>query len=120
MNNPVKLREALSGFYGSEQFYRHGLVRKLIYTEGVQHFAEHAGGGAYWFLDIVATEVLPYQRKQEFIAIVMTVADGKADIVAHDGNYNDFWKRHIGYTDCPDGEWSFYLCNNTLMLPSEY
>ncbi|MFZ4768472.1 MAG: DUF6876 family protein, partial [Roseimicrobium sp.] len=38
----------LSQFTGTEQWYRHGLARNVLYTEGAQHVAE--SGGAYWLL----------------------------------------------------------------------
>ena len=42
----------LDMFTGSEQFYRHSINRKVIYTEGAHHVAE--AGGAYWLLDEIA------------------------------------------------------------------
>ncbi|MGH9342555.1 MAG: DUF6876 family protein, partial [Terriglobia bacterium] len=39
----------LGQFTASEQFFRHGLSKSHIYTEGVQFVAERAG--AYWLLD---------------------------------------------------------------------
>ncbi len=42
----------LSQFTGTEQWYRHGLARNVLYTEGAQHVAE--SGGAYWLLDEIA------------------------------------------------------------------
>ncbi len=84
------------------------------------HFAENAGGGAYWFLDIVATEVLPLLKKEPFIHIVLAAKDRKATIKADDGNGVVLWDREIEFTDCPDGDWRFYLADNVLMVPSEY
>ena len=44
----------LAQFTGSTHFYRHGLVREVLYTEGVEYVAETAG--AYWLLDGVLQE----------------------------------------------------------------
>lgn len=44
--------EALHHFTGTETWFRHPLVRKVLYTEGVQYLAET--GGAYWLLDEIA------------------------------------------------------------------
>jgi hypothetical protein len=112
------IRHALAHCTGSEHWYRHPLVRSCLYTDGVQTFAEMAG--AYWFLDIVATEVLPFQKRQEFILVTMTVTGSAARIVADDGNGKSFWSRDIDFTDCPEGEWKFYVINNTVLVPSEY
>lgn len=128
MTDPDKLRTALAPFTGTENYHRHWL-RRLIYTDGVEHFTEHAGGGAYWFLDIVATEVMPLLKKAEFIAITISSASGQANIFATDGNDERLWQRWIEHTDCPAGEWKFYLVLGSLdgvnpapilMLPSEY
>jgi hypothetical protein len=92
----------------------------MLYTDGVQFFAENAGGGAYWFLDIVATEVFRLQEKEAFLHIVLKAQDHKALIKADDGNGNVIWDKEIEFTDCPTGEWRFYLTDNVLMVPSEY
>ncbi|OSJ31570.1 hypothetical protein BSZ19_22050 [Bradyrhizobium japonicum] len=42
----------LRQFTGSEQVFRHSLMRSMTYTEGVQYLAE--SGGAYWLIDKVA------------------------------------------------------------------
>jgi len=39
----------LAHFTGTEQIWRHGLVRHIVYTDGVQHVAE--AGEAYWLVD---------------------------------------------------------------------
>lgn len=113
-----EIRNALAQCTGSEHWYRHPFVRACLYTDGAKLFAEMAG--AYWFLDIVATEILPFQRKEEFIVVTLAVTGSIARITADDGNGNVLWSRGIAFTDCPEGEWKFYLANNTFHLPSEY
>lgn len=110
----------LDQFTGTEHWYRHPLNRHITYTDGVKFFADTVG--AHWLLDILVTEVAGFLRTQEFIHIKMTVReDGTADITADDGNDSPpFWTRHIDWTDCPVGEWRFYLTNNVILLPSEY
>ena len=44
--------EIMSQFYGSEHWYRHGLVRTILYTDGVMYVADAAG--AYWLIDEIA------------------------------------------------------------------
>ena len=39
----------LAQFTGSQNFYRHSLVREVLYTEGVEYVADAAG--AHWLLD---------------------------------------------------------------------
>ena len=42
----------LAQFTGSQNFYRYGLVREVLYTEGVEYVVDNAG--AYWLLDAIA------------------------------------------------------------------
>lgn len=113
-----ELQSLLSGFYGTEQWYRHPLVRECLYTDGVKAFAEAAG--AYWLLDILATEVWPLQAQESFLNIIFKVTEDKGVITVDDGNDNEVWSRVIDHTDCPAGEWQFYLTDNVILLPSEY
>lgn len=114
----------LNHFTGTEQWFAHWANRKVTYTEGVQHFAEEAG--AHWFLDIVATELLPHCLREEFLSITMTVTGQSAKIVADDGNGKVVWSKDITYTDCPEGEWKFFMAPGgpggscVVMVPSEY
>jgi hypothetical protein len=55
----------LAQFTGTENWYRHALVRKVLYTDGVQYVAEH--GGAYWLLDEIAiSQTVPEIAAEEF------------------------------------------------------
>lgn len=113
-----EISNALAQCTGTEFWYRHPLARACLYTDGVRIFCTMAE--AYWFLDIVATEVLPMQKHQPFIAVTLSVKGAQAVITAQDGNYNHFWKRDIEFTDCPEGDWKFYLIDNVLLVTSEY
>lgn len=118
------LANQLSQFAGgSDEFYRHALNQNVTYTSGVRHFAQHAGGGAYWLLDILSTEPAILKEAQEFAVVTLTAKGGKATLVVTDGGKGDvpvtIYTRELDYTDCPDGEWVFYFKNLTLMLPDE-
>jgi hypothetical protein len=119
VENSNELAAALQQFTGTENYYKHWLG-KLQYTDGVKYFAETAGGGAYWFLDIVATEILPLQAKEPFISIELLVDSDAANLQVTDGNDNQIFAKAISYTDCPTGSWNFYLIDNILLLRSEY
>ena len=117
----AKLSADLKMFTGTEQWFRHPLSSNFLYTDGVKFFAEHCGGGAYWFLDILATELADLQEKEEFMSITLDVFDDdSAKITADDGNGNVLWTRNIDFTDAEVGTWKFFLTNNVLLLPSEY
>lgn len=121
-----ELEQQLCYFTGTETWFRHALVRAMLYTEGVQFFAEQGGQqGAYWFLDIVATEYFPMLKKQPFLSIRLLVArpsetERTALIQVDDGNGKILKERAIEFTDMQPGEWKFYLTDNVLLLPSEY
>jgi len=112
---PQELRAILANYYGSENIYDHRLT-KLRYTDGARAFAINAG--AYWFIDIVGTEILPMNL--EFGVVKLVSKDNAASVVVEDGNGNPSWTKKIEFTDCPEGVWSFYLIDGTLLLPSEY
>lgn len=112
-----ELQVLLSNHYGTSNHFRHSFT-KMLYTDGVKAFAENAE--AYWFLDIISTEVLQKQSVEEFINVVLKVSEKlSAVITADDGNGNVFWTKRVPYTDCPEGDWKFYLVNGVLILPSE-
>lgn len=112
---------------GANEFYRHPLARRFIYTDGVKEVAEKAG--AYWLLDIIGTEFVPAYLKATdpgMGIIEMFVTNGKAKIIlTTDDDAPPVHTRKIEYTDFPDGKWVFYLASDdgqscTLILPSEH
>lgn len=115
----LELKSNLSQFTGSIEWYRHPINRKVLYTEGVQYFAEKAG--AYWLLDIIATQPEILKQAQEFAYIkFLAHEDLSGNLSVEDGNGNVIYQKKIGFTDCPIGTWDFYFYTNTIMLPSEY
>ena len=95
----LKLENIMAYCYGTEHYYRNSLL-PFVYTDGVKTFVENAGGGAFWFL----TEVMILVKNVvDFASIVLKVENGKADILVDKKN-----KKHIAYTDCPDGYWEFF------------
>lgn len=118
MIEAAKLKSELAMFTGSENLFRHPMTR-MVYTDGIQHFARQAQ--AYWFLDIVGTEILPYTKTEDFITVELIVSEGsKAVIKADDGNGRVLHTRQIDFTDAPVGTWRFYLIGTTFLLTSEY
>lgn len=120
MTDNTELQAALQQFIGTEQYRFNPLYRWMKYTDGVYYFANHAGGGAYWFLDIVGTELRNHAIKHGFLDIDLVVNAGNAVIAVNDGNGHRL-KRWTGiFTDCPTGEYKFFLAGDVLMLASEY
>lgn len=113
-----ELTNKLSHYYGTEGYYSHPLSKNMMYTDGVQAFAELAG--AYWLLDIMATEVAPLLNTEDFLSIELIVANSKGKLFVDDGNDAILFTREIEFTDCPTGTWKFFMTDDVLMLPSEY
>jgi hypothetical protein len=110
----------LAHFTGSEQWFRHGLARNILYTEGAQYVAEH--GGAYWLIDEIA-----FNQAEPAVAIVKfqfwrldVAADQTATLTCQDGNDNVVFTKLIEFTDFPLDQIRFYFTDNTILLPSEY
>ena len=83
-----KLSEAdLRHFTGSENWYRHGRNRDVLFTDGAKYVADQ--GGAYWLLDEIAL-AQRYQKAvaaEEFQVWTLTVkADRTAALTCEDGN----------------------------------
>lgn len=106
-------------------------MSRVCYTEGVRDFAEHAGGGAHWLLDILASEsaILGLVRSGCMAFATLAVKSGRALLNINDGNDSPpVVSRAIDYTDCPEGDWLIYLSQTevggqpgiVMLLPSEY
>ena len=111
----------LMQFTGSENWYRHGLNRAVLYTDGAKYVADQAG--AYWLLDEIALaqKYEPSVTAEEFQLWKLAVSPNQtATLVCEDGNGNVAFSKRIEYTDFPPEGVSLYCCNNTILLPSEY
>lgn len=111
----------LAHFTGTDQWYRHGLNRSMLYTDGVQYLAEK--GGAYWLLDKIATlQLEPKIRREEFQVWRLTVADNRARLTCDDGNDNSpvIYSEDIDFTDFPLDEITIWVEGNVMLLPSEH
>jgi hypothetical protein len=122
MTDTCKLNHAdLNQFTGTESWYRHGLVRSILFTDGVKYVADT--GRAYWLLDEIALAQKFEKKlaKEEFQLWKLIVAkDSTALLVCEDGNGRKLLSKKIPFTDFPLDEISFFYTNNTILLPSEY
>jgi hypothetical protein len=114
----------LSQFIGSEQFFRHGLSRKHLYTEGAQFVAERAG--AYWLLDKIALHGSPAIAREDFQVWKLSVHPDQTATLTTDNGDNDILKtEELPFTDFPLSEITLWAVRNevdgfTIMLPGEY
>jgi hypothetical protein len=112
---------ALAQFTGSEQFFRHTLVRDVIYSEGARYVGETAG--AYWLLDeiAVAQRFEPKFQAEAFQVWDLTKAqDGSAALTCVDGIGREVYAKRIAWTDFPAPGVRLYFCNGCIHFPSEY
>lgn len=107
-------------FTGSETWYRHAMVRDVLYTDGVKYVAETAS--AYWLIDEIAfaKRFDKLLAAEEFQCWTLKVnSDHTATLTCEDGDGRAVFTKAIKYTDFPLEEISFYFTNNVILLPSE-
>ncbi len=112
--------DVLVQFTGTSNWYRHGLVRDVLYTDGARFVAEHAG--AYWLLDEIAL-AQAYDSKvasEPFQLWCLKVTGREGELTCEDGDGNRIAAKLIPFTDFPAPGINFYCCDKTIMLPSEY
>lgn len=111
----------LRQFSGTENWYRHGLNRKVLFTDGAKYVADTAG--AYWLLDEIAI-IQPYNQRVAAEAFQVWKLTGRPDqtatLTCEDGNGNKVFTKRIECTDFPLEEITLYFCNDVIHLPSEY
>jgi len=121
MTTKTLIESDLAQFTGSDNWYRHSINRNVLYTDGVQHVAEH--GGAYWLLDEIAV-IQPYNKAvaaEGFQVWKLAVRpDRTASLTRDDGDGNIVFTKEIEHTDFPLDEITLYFANNVIHLPSEY
>jgi hypothetical protein len=111
----------LSQFSGSETWFRHGLNRKVLFTEGAKYVADV--GGAYWLLDAIALRQLSEGRiaAEPFQVWKLTVSsDRTATLVCGDGDGNIVYTQAIPFTDFPLNKITLWFANDVIYLPSEH
>ena len=122
MNARTTLHKSdLAQFMGSEYWYRHPLVPKVIFTDGVKYVLDTAG--AYWLIDEIAFgQSVPAVAAEEFQVWKLSVdlARNNGVLTCDDGNDRVVFTKPIEFTDFPLDEIRFYFTDNTILLPSEY
>ena len=111
----------LAQFTGSEHWYRHGLVREILFTDGAKYVAD--AGGAWWLLDeiAIAQRFEKAVAGEEFQVWKLTVnPDRTAKLVCEDGNGDTVFEKPIPYTDFPVEGIGLWFENSTIYLPSEH
>jgi hypothetical protein len=112
-----QLKAQFSG--GSERRFRHWANRRFIYSEGMKAVADAAG--AYWMLDIIATEVAPMLCRKwdsegwNSWGFSIHVTPERASMLEVKLGEERIWHRAIEYTDFAAGQWEFMLAMDGLI-----
>jgi hypothetical protein len=118
----ARLTEAdLAQFTGTENWYRPGLNRNVLFTDGAKFVTD--GGGAHWLRDAIAI-CKRYEERvaaEEFRVWKLSVrSDRTATLVCDDGNDNIVYTQHIEFTDFPRDEITLWFANSVIYLPREH
>jgi len=123
-HHPLTAGDLLQFAGGTAHWYRHGLARGVLYTDGVQHVAE--AGGAYWLLDEIALAQSRAEVKaEEFQCWTLTVSeDGSAVLRCTDGNDRQVIDKRIPWTDFPLSSVTLWVeqdeAHRVILLPNEH
>lgn len=107
-DNAKKLEQIMAQCYGTENYYK-CQMSPMRYTDGVFTFVQNAGAG--WFVtdvQVFRREAVKENPEEYMFSVHLVVKNGRGDLIFKDGNDKICFKRHYGYTDCPDGDWLFY------------
>ena len=117
MMTPEGLQNHMAYCTGTEFYY--GTLWGFNYTDGVKEFAQKAE--AYWFIDEVGVFLTKNPNfRSEFLSITLKVTGNKADILFKRDTHDVVYKKHIAFTDCPEGTWEFFYTDKVLLWNSEY
>lgn len=123
--NPDQLTADLRQFTGTTQWHRWSHLTRLVCTDGAKYLAEEAS--AYWLLDAIASHqnapaLKDSAQLQEFqVWLLIVNADKYCRLTcAEDSDGEPVVVQNIEFTDFPLKEIKLYVCDNVVLLPSEY
>ena len=110
----------LSQFTGTEHWYRHALVRSILFTDGAKYVADMAG--AYWLLDEIALaqKFEPAIAAEGFQVWKLSVQGSAATLTCDDGENRVVFTKAIPFTDFPGNGVTLWCTGGVIMVPNEY
>ena len=113
--------KALKTFIGTQNYHN---VMGVNVTDGVKYIMEN---GYSWFVtDAISLitahpKVKEYLKTESFLVVRLDVdyENSEADLILEDGNDNEIYRQHYGFTDAKRSV-TLYYCPPVLMLSSEY
>ena len=121
MARPTLTAADLAAFHGTAHWYRHGVIRNVLYTDGAKYVADQAG--AYWLLDAIAiAQACDRRVAAEGLQVWVLVVhdDQRATLTCEDGNAHRVAQQQIPFTDFPLPSITLWCVDRVIMLPSEY
>jgi hypothetical protein len=124
----LDIKTSLANFTGTESWFRHSLMRHVLYTEGVQFVAEQCS--AYWLIDKIASMQLESKIAAEQFQVwrlAVNRSDNTALLTCTDGGKSEnngvediLHSEHIHFTDFPLDEIDLWVEGDVILLPSEH
>lgn len=118
----------LAQFTGTENYWRHPLVQKVMYTDGVKYLADNAG--AYWLIDKIATlQGLAniYAEPFQVWRLELSLPSSRATLSCTDGGKSEndgeaitIYSEKIAFTDFPLDKIELWVEDGVILLPSEH
>lgn len=124
----AELRSIMDASIGSEAYYKAGFA--IVMTDGMKAVCEAAG--AFWVLGLIDSYVVTKKNIKNASLLFWKLTVKNADAViecVEDSGKKPLVRQKIGYTDFPDGDWTFYQQKNynedgsfvvVVHVPAEY
>lgn len=122
LKSSAELRALIRQIEPMGRAYFHQLVRSYNYTEGVRTFLTHAGTGAYWLNDVLATEpaIRNAVKANGGCKCILRVINGVGTVLVADEFEEDrrtkelkpvtlYFQKSFSNVDCPSGDWKINL-----------
>ena len=111
---------ALKNYRGTEN-YNQIPFSKYVYTDGINALIELCE--CWWLISDLGIEINALTRLQKpFILVNIKVNEDKSALITmkEDNGLKPFYQKKISYTDFKLNEYGFYICDNVMLLKSEY
>ena len=126
MLNSDELKSLMANYYGTEAYHAYAIIPtfKILLTDGAKAFADNAD--AYWFIGDFYSYIPTIRKKRPenymFTVKLVVKADETAQLIIKDDDDEVILIKDYTYTDCPEGEWTFfyYAEDKVLLWCGEY
>jgi hypothetical protein len=115
--NPEQALEAI----GTAELHKDETMIGIVYTSGIKSIMKEFRCRWLGYEMAVAKFMIPAIAQEPFVTCELSVEpDRSAYIVFTDGNNNILHTKFIEYTDFPAAGICLWICENVILLPSEY